>query len=167
MTTKIPRLFKHIALAGLIFLVAISCNRSPSLDSLPPASEIQDFEETRLIQHDLGETEIPVNPQRIATLMDARLLAPAIALGIKPIATTTYQADAGISFRGVTSEQVEGIEILGDGHQPSLERLLALKPDLILADANLHKDIYGQLSAIAPTVALDLVLDSIAIRNDL
>ncbi|MEO0537521.1 MAG: iron-siderophore ABC transporter substrate-binding protein [Cyanobacteria bacterium P01_A01_bin.123] len=155
MTTKMLRLLKHIVLAGLIFVLAIACNSDGPAD-LPTASEASTSSATRLIKHDLGETEIPVDPQRVVTLTEAWLLAPAITLGIKPIATTTYQASDGIPFRGVTTEQVEGIEILGDGHQPSLEKLLALKPDLILADANLHRQIYNQLSAIAPTVALDL-----------
>ena len=154
MTTKIPRLFKYIVLAGLVCLLAIACNRSPALDSLT-VSQVP--AEMRLIQHDLGETEVPAAPQRVITLTDAWLMAPAITLGVKPIATTTYSAGDGIPFRGVTPEQVEGIEILGDGHQPNLERLLELKPDLILADANLHRKIYSQLSAVAPTVALDLV----------
>ena len=149
------RLFKYIVLAGLIFLLAIACNGNVPAD-LSTAGEASIPAATRLIKHDLGETEIPVDPQRVVTLTDAWLLVPAITLGVKPIATTTYHAGNGIPFRGVTPKQVEGIEILGDGHQPSLEKLLALKPDLILADANLHEGIYSQLSSIAPTVAFDL-----------
>ncbi|MEM6435435.1 MAG: iron-siderophore ABC transporter substrate-binding protein [Cyanobacteria bacterium P01_D01_bin.115] len=155
MTTKMLRLLKHIVLAGLICVLAIACNGDVPADS-STASEATTASATRLIKHDLGETAIPVNPQRVVTLTEAWLLAPAITLGVKPIATTTYSAADGIPFRGVTPEQVEGIEILGDGHQPSLEKLLALKPDLILADANLHEGIYSQLSDIAPTVAFDL-----------
>ena len=137
-------------LAGLIFLLAIACNGRPSSET--PA-DVPLSVETRLIKHDLGETEIPIEPQRIVTLTDAWLLAPALDLGIKPIATTTYSAVDGIPFRSVKAEQVEGIERIGDGHQPNLEKLVALKPDLILADANLHQAIYDHLSAIAPTVA--------------
>ena len=148
-------LVQHLVLVGFICLLAIACNGRFSPD-LPAVSEAPAASVTRLIQHDLGETEIPIEPRRIVTLTDAWLLAPALDLEEKPIATTTYSAADGIPFRGVTPEQVEGIEIIGDGYQPNLERLLALKPDLILADANLHRQIYSQLSAIAPTVALDL-----------
>lgn len=155
MTTKMPRLLKQLVLAGLMCLLAIACNRNLA----PIAREVPVPVAMRLIQHDLGETEIPVEPQRVVTLTDAWLLAPAVTLGIKPIATTTYSAAAGVPFRGVAPEQVKGIEILGDGHQPNLEKLLSLNPDLILADANLHEQIYDQLSAIAPTVALDLFSD--------
>ena len=155
MTTKMLHLLKHIVLAALIFIIAIACNGYVPAN-LSTTSKTSTASATRLIKHDLGETAIPGDPQRVVTLTEAWLLAPAITLGVKPIATTTYSAADGIPFRGVTPEQVEGIEILGDGHQPSLERLLALKPDLILADANLHEGIYSQLSAIAPTVAFDL-----------
>ncbi|GAB4304319.1 MAG: hypothetical protein Kow0091_05970 [Geminocystis sp.] len=95
----------------------------------------------------------PDSPQRVVTLQDI-YLASAITLGIKPIASTTYSATDGIPFRGVSTEQIKGIELIGDGHQPNLEKLLSIKPDLILA-REFHEDIYDRLLAIAPTVAVD------------
>jgi iron complex transport system substrate-binding protein len=151
MAVKGLRLFQWLLLAGLICLLTIACNQAISTNpSL--TREIAPVPPTRLIQHALGEVQIPAQPQRVVTLHDSLFLSPAIALGVKPIATTTYGATDGIPFRGVTPEQVEGIEILGDGHQPNLERLLSVNPDLILATGSIHQSIYGQLSAIAPTV---------------
>ncbi|MGD1921518.1 MAG: hypothetical protein ACFCAD_23075 [Pleurocapsa sp.] len=127
MTIKIYCRLRWVFLFGLTCLLAIGCHKvslNPPIDSQASLSET-----TRLIEHSLGEAEIPANPQRIVTLHDSLLLSPAIALGVKPIASTTYSAVDGIPFREVTPKQVKGIEILGDGHQPNLEKLLLLDQD--------------------------------------
>lgn len=109
----------------------------------------------KLVSHALGETRIPTEPQRIVVLHDTIILDPVIALGIKPIAATTYASEEGIAFRGLTAEQSEGIGILGSMEQPNLEKIAALKPGLIFATHHLHRQIYNQLSSIAPTVVID------------
>jgi iron complex transport system substrate-binding protein len=155
MAVKLTRLFQWFLLAGLVCLLAVACHRTASSSS-PVTSEVSPSASTRLVEHALGETRIPTDPQRIVVLHDAILLEPLIALGIKPIAATTYAAADGLKFRGLTAEQTKNIEIVGDGHQPNLEKLLALSPDLILiTDLNLHQVIYPQLTEIAPTVAID------------
>ncbi|NJK53790.1 MAG: ABC transporter substrate-binding protein [Leptolyngbyaceae cyanobacterium SU_3_3] len=55
----------------------------------------------------------------------------------------------------LTPDDIEGIENLGDLSQPSLEKILRLKPDLILAMDFHYEKIYQQLSWIAPTVLVD------------
>jgi iron complex transport system substrate-binding protein len=47
---------------------------------------------------------------------------------------------------------MEGIEYLGHDVQPNLEKLLALKPDLILGSDSSQEQTYDRLSQIAPTV---------------
>lgn len=146
MTLKVPRFIRWLIVTVSTSLLIVACNSN--LPKNHPSSS-----PTRLIQHAFGETYIPTNPQRFVTLQDI-YLASAITLGIKPIASTTYGATDGIPFRGVTEEQVKGIKLIGDGHRPSLEKLLSIKPDLILA-REFHQDIYDRLSAIAPTVVVD------------
>jgi iron complex transport system substrate-binding protein len=54
---------------------------------------------------------------------------------------------------GVSFDEVEGIKNVGDASQPSLEKILLLKPDLILTTDYSNADQkYNLLSAIAPTV---------------
>ncbi len=53
-------------------------------------------------------------------------------------------------FRSFLPEQTEGIENVGLIGQPNLEKIVRLKPDLILG--TYPKEIYEQLSKIAPTV---------------
>ncbi|MBH8553054.1 iron-siderophore ABC transporter substrate-binding protein [Nostocaceae cyanobacterium CENA357] len=110
---------------------------------------------TRVVKHALGETRIPVNPQRIIVLNDVGLLDPVLSLGIKPIGTVSYFPEYDFLFRGVTNDEAAGIEIVGVGNQPNLEKVLLLKPDLILM-REYQKSTYKQLSAIAPTVVVDL-----------
>ncbi len=87
---------------------------------------------TKLVKHALGETRIPLKPQRIIVLNDIALLDPVLSLGIKPIGTVSYFPQYDFLFRGVTNDEATGIEIIGTGNQPNLEKVIKLKPDLIL-----------------------------------
>ncbi|WP_250122208.1 iron-siderophore ABC transporter substrate-binding protein [Chroococcidiopsis sp. CCMEE 29] len=97
----------------------------------------------------MGETCIPINPQRIVTLWTT-ILGNTLALGIKPIASTYY---TGEPFPKYLQDQVDGIEFIGNLTEPSLEKILQLKPDLVLANSRLD-NIYDPLSRIAPTVIM-------------
>jgi iron complex transport system substrate-binding protein len=110
---------------------------------------------TKVVKHALGETIIPVKPQRIIVLNDIGLLDPVLSLGVKPIGTVSFFPEYDFLFRGVTNDEAADIEIIGTGNQPNLERVLKLKPDLILM-REYQKSLYKKLSAIAPTVAIDL-----------
>ena len=48
-----------------------------------------------------------------------------------------------------------GYTSVGLRQTPNLETIASLHPDLIIADATRHANIYHQLQAIAPTIALD------------
>jgi len=154
MAVKLIRLFQWFLLSGIVCLLAVACHGTVSPSS-SITSEVSPSTSTRLVEHALGETRIPIDPQRIVVLHDSILLEPVIALGIKPIAATTYAAADGLKFRGLSAEQTKDIEIIGDEHQPNLEKLLRLNPDLILAtDLSVHQPIYPRLAEIAPTVAV-------------
>ena len=62
--------------------------------------------------------------------------------------------EVGILFRGIPDEVMEGIEQVGTAFEPSLEKILALKPDLIIG-RKYQENIYPLLSKIAPTVLID------------
>jgi iron complex transport system substrate-binding protein len=145
-----------LGIVTIILLLACHSNISPnaitgdntlSTSSLPVA--------TRVVKHALGETIIPTQPQRIIVLNDISLLDPVLSLGIKPIGTVSYFPQYDFLFRGVTNDEAAGIEFVGVGNQPNIERIIMLKPDLILM-REYQKNAYEQLSAIAPTVVVDL-----------
>ncbi|MBE9019352.1 iron-siderophore ABC transporter substrate-binding protein, partial [Chroococcidiopsidales cyanobacterium LEGE 13417] len=109
--------------------------------------------ETKVANHAFGQVEIPVHPQRVIVLDESMLLDSALALGIKPVGFAPC-SNCLESHSGIPSELVADISSVGDMNQPSLEKILYLKPDLILS-YEWQRQIYPQLSAIAPTVAIE------------
>ncbi|PHM05703.1 ABC transporter substrate-binding protein [Nostoc sp. 'Peltigera malacea cyanobiont' DB3992] len=74
------------------------------------------------------------------------LVEPTFALGVKPIIAPKDAVDKLRQLVG----KLKGIEDIGL-ESPNLEKLLRIKPDLILGLSS-HQDIYSLLSHIAPTV---------------
>ena len=101
----------------------------------------------RVIEHAMGKTCVPTNPQRVVTL-DTISADTTLALGIKPVGS----AKPSSSY---LEDRLESVRIIGIPQQPSVESILALKPDLILGFTWYHQQIYNQLSQIAPTVIFD------------
>ncbi|MEG4421376.1 iron-siderophore ABC transporter substrate-binding protein [Microcoleus sp. LAD1_D5] len=101
-----------------------------------------------MVKHTMGETCVPINPQRVVTLSSCTL-GNVLALGVKPIGTTNEVYVEGNSLTSINGE-TEGIKLLGLS-QPNLEATLRLKPDLIIG-VDWFKPIYPLLSKIAPTV---------------
>lgn len=104
--------------------------------------------EMRVFKHALGETKIPLHPQRVVVLGG---LDNVLALGVKPIAATTL---GDYKFQAYLQDLTSEIEKIGTNGQPNLEKILYLKPDLILG-FSWDAELYGQLSKIAPTVLVD------------
>ncbi|MBE9169820.1 iron-siderophore ABC transporter substrate-binding protein [Pleurocapsales cyanobacterium LEGE 06147] len=89
----------------------------------------------------MGETCVPYHPERVVSLGDA---ANTVALGIKPVAGVFRTG-----FESFLREHIAGIEQLPGGDL-SLETIVALNPDLILA--TYREVVYNQLAQIAPSV---------------
>ena len=106
---------------------------------------VSSLSQVRVVQHLMGKTIVPAHPQRVVVL-SGRCLENALALGIKPIAASKLFVSQLQRLVGPLS----GIEDV-DWLSPSIEKVLFLKPDLILG-MHFHQDIYPLLSHIAPTV---------------
>jgi iron complex transport system substrate-binding protein len=103
--------------------------------------------ETRMYKHLKGETEIPVHPQRVVSFFH---LGELVALGVKPVGTTTYVLEnPHISDKtGITDI----------GIPPDAEKILSLQPDLIVTTPALAEIVeggYDALSKIAPTIVIE------------
>jgi len=145
-----------IATILLLWIIHSSFSRKEQLQAPTTLSTYQLPVATKVVKHALGETIIPVNPQRIIVLNDISLLDPVLFLGVKPVGTLSYLPEQDFLFRGVTNDEAAGIEIVGvAGSQPNLEKILLLKPDLILM-REFQRMMYEPISAIAPTVVIDL-----------
>ena len=119
----------------------------------PAISSEQKLVATKTVDHVLGQTEIPLHPQRIIVLdaFSNLLLDGVLALGIKPIGlarcSSCIEPDP-------FSDVVGDLPSVGTEQQPSLEKILMLKPDLILG-YEWQESFYPQLSEIAPTVIVN------------
>ncbi len=111
------------------------------------------------IKHALGETVISAAPQRIVTLGWSSTDA-AIALGTVPVGFPSFRS-AGFD-KDIVPWVEEGIANAGgatpttfdDSAGAPIEKIAALKPDLILAVySGISEDEYKLLSQIAPVVA--------------
>jgi ABC-type Fe3+-hydroxamate transport system substrate-binding protein len=102
-----------------------------------------------VVQHAMGETEVPADPQRVVVL-DSSFLDASIALGVIPAGATEGTPGAGLP--AYLGEATADIQLAGDTTTPNLELIASLQPDLILAAKVRHEALYEQLSSIAPTV---------------
>jgi iron complex transport system substrate-binding protein len=104
---------------------------------------------TRSVQHAMGSTEITGIPQRVVVL-DTGELDSVLALGVTPVGAV--RADEATGPQAYLAERAKGVEPVGTIHQPNLEAIAALRPDLILSNKARHEELYDELSGIAPTV---------------
>ncbi|MTE19595.1 ABC transporter substrate-binding protein [Streptomyces sp. TRM43335] len=105
---------------------------------------------THVVRTANGDVEVPNDPKRVVVL-DTAELDSAVTLGVKPVGSTRSDVASGF-LKYLPKEKVEGIENVGNIMAPNLERIAALKPDLILGSNVRDKDRYDELSKIAPTV---------------
>ena len=108
-----------------------------------PTASKQDDSETRIYQSETGKIRIPKQPKRIA-MMAATYAGNLLHLGITPIAVNEWPKKNKF-YEG----KLDKVEVVTED---SIEKLLSLKPDLIITysdDKNIKK--YRE---IAPTVAL-------------
>lgn len=108
----------------------------------------------RTIDHAMGSTEIPEQPERVVVL-DTGELDSVIALGVTPVGAVRAPVEEG--FLEYLSEETADTELVGAIDAVNLEAVAALRPDLILSSKLRHEDIYDELSAIAPTVFTETV----------
>lgn len=101
-----------------------------------------------------GPVCVPAAPKRIVTLDPLLTLGLFFELGV-PVLATTYPGiqDEGIRAAAETAKVAD----VGHPYEPSLERILALKPDLIIGASYIHAGLYDKLSRIAPTLLIDHV----------
>ncbi|AJJ17850.1 solute-binding iron ABC transport protein [Yersinia intermedia] len=103
------------------------------------------------IEHAQGTTQVPLNPQKVIILNPSVLdTADALHIKVAGVPQTSAHLPAFLS-------QYSGTEYLNAGtlFEPDYEALSQAKPDLIIAGGRAH-DAYDKLSAIAPTIALDV-----------
>lgn len=111
---------------------------------------------TRTIEHELGTTEVPVNPQRVATLTQFGL-EYALAVDLPPAAAPSAET-LQVDYLKRRRRELDALST-GDATEPNVEAVAAQQPDLIVARSNYIEQIYNELSEIAPTIGLPVILE--------
>ncbi|MBC2874192.1 MULTISPECIES: ABC transporter substrate-binding protein [Streptomyces] len=108
----------------------------------------------RTVEHAMGKTELKKAPRRVVAL-DMTFVDATLALGGDVVGYTTFSApDEKLPgyFGKDAAAHAGDAKPVGTLEEPSLEKIMALKPDLILSAKVRHEKLYKQLSRIAPTV---------------
>ncbi|UPK43583.1 ABC transporter substrate-binding protein [Paenibacillus pabuli] len=149
--------FSGLLLMLAIILILAACNSgtgSGTTESTAAGSEAttgstetnaESSNATRIYKSLSGDVEIPAEPKRIVTDM---YVSDLLTLGIKPVGAVQYYLE-----NPFYADQVEGIENIGDRAAVSLEKVVALDPDLIITYSDQAEEIESY-QKIAPTVVI-------------
>lgn len=111
---------------------------------------------TRTVEHVLGTVEVPDDPQRIVSVSGTTDLEAMLALGVTPVAAAGDDADGGgFVWLPHLEEHLDGVQMLPSRREIDLEAVALIEPDLIVGLSGQIEEVYGQLSQIAPTYAVD------------
>lgn len=149
---KTRAVFVFAIVLSLILLAACGSNNKESEATPSGAAATQSAgadSQTITIQHAMGETPVPVNPQRIVILTNEGTEA-LLAMGVKPVGAV--KSWLGDPWYDHIKDQMDGVELVGTELEVNLEKIVALKPDLIIGNKVRQEAIYDKLNAIAPTV---------------
>ncbi|MBW1604634.1 iron-siderophore ABC transporter substrate-binding protein [Streptomyces sp. JJ66] len=154
--TRIGRSVGAVTVAlGLFATAACSSGSDQDTDDkgdTSPAASDAAF--PRTVEHAMGETEIKKAPQRVVAL-DMTFVDATLALQTEVVGYTTLTGpEEKLSPHfGEDAKKYGGeAQEVGTLDEPSLEKITALKPDVILSAKVRHEKLYQQLSQIAPTV---------------
>lgn len=103
------------------------------------------------ITHHLGETEVSENVEKVVALEFSFVDAlNELGVNVAGIADDNDRENLVASLKGDLSDYTS----VGTRLEPDVSAISDLKPDLIIADSDRHKDIIHDLEAVAPTIAL-------------
>jgi ABC-type Fe3+-hydroxamate transport system substrate-binding protein len=132
---------------------AVAANQSLLLQSSSSNSSTT-YNQTRVIKHDMGETEITGTPERIV-ILEWVYAEDLLALGVQPVGVADIEgmkAQVNLTnLDGVSLSLSDSVVDVGLIMEPNLETIASLEPDLIIW-SDLYKDRYEEMSEIAPTL---------------
>lgn len=149
--------FSGLLLMLAVIMILAACNSGTGSGTTEPtaagseattgsvATDSDSSKATRIYKSLRGDVEIPAEPKRIVTDM---YVSDLLALGIKPVGAVQYYLE-----NPFYADQVEGIENIGDRGAVSLEKVIALDPDLIITYSDQAEEIESY-QKIAPTVVI-------------
>ena len=126
----------------LLLLLLTACGENEKNTSSTTEQDTKEAE-TKTVQTTNGEIVIPTNPQRIVA---EEYIASLLVLDVKPVGAP------GLALENYyLKDGLKDVEEIGDYGKPSIEKVISLKPDLIITG---NGENYDALSKIAPTVVI-------------
>ncbi|MEK3975868.1 ABC transporter substrate-binding protein [Psychrobacillus sp. FSL K6-1267] len=144
---KIKPFFAIISIFSLLLLAA--CGQTE--EDTTTGKEKQD-DTSYTVEHAMGSTTLKKTPEKIVILTNEGTEA-LLSLGVKPVGAV--QSWLGDPWYDHISDEMKDVEVVGVEQEVNLEKIAALKPDLIIGTKVRQEAVYDQLSAIAPTVFSD------------
>ncbi|MFI1932969.1 ABC transporter substrate-binding protein [Streptomyces sp. NPDC020330] len=140
--------------AAALLLTACGTDSESGKSSGDKAGKADTSSATRTVKDATGKAvEIPAEPKRIVTLTQEDLDA-VLALDIKPVGITNGQGlDKPPAY---LADKVEGIDVVGNLLQPVMDKVVAAKPDLILAGDMQDEQVLKQLREITPATLVTM-----------
>lgn len=133
--------------AILAVLLVAACGNTK--DEAKENSNNSEKETSYTVKHAMDTTEIKGTPKRIVVLTNEGTEA-LLSLGIKPVGAV--QSWLGNPWYDHIKDEMKDVEVVGTESEVNLEKIAALKPDLIIGNKIRQEKVYDKLSQIAPTV---------------
>ncbi|MGL5314007.1 MAG: siderophore ABC transporter substrate-binding protein [Peptostreptococcaceae bacterium] len=131
-----------VAIIGLVGAFALTGNKGTQ-DTAVAGDEVIK------ITHDLGETDVKTNPQRVV-VFDYPALDTLNALGIDTVVGLPSGSKLPEGLEKYSSDEYTNVGTL---KEPDLEAVKSANPDLIIISGR-QADYYDQLKEIAPTISV-------------
>lgn len=143
-----------VAALGAATLLLTGCGSDAGADSKDKGGKDAASGETRTVKDATGKVvQVPAHPQRIVTLTQEDLDA-VLALKIKPVGITNGQGlDKPPAY---LADKVKGIDVVGGLLKPVMDKVIAAKPDLILAGDMQDEQVLKQLREITPATLVTM-----------
>jgi iron complex transport system substrate-binding protein len=147
-----------VAVALVLLLVAVACGSDDSEEASTETTGASADSATRTVEHVLGTTEVPVDPQRVVVVDRRGSLAFLLEMGVEPVAALEAPWLFGESFHPLIADMAAdaGVEAITDTDAgPNIEQIATYDPDLIIGNVRDMGETAEELSALAPTVGIE------------
>ncbi|MGX7593812.1 siderophore ABC transporter substrate-binding protein [Planococcus plakortidis] len=133
----------------MMFAVLAACGAEEEATDSQTADAQTTEAETMTVTHELGETEVPKNPEKVV-VFDFGILDTLDQLGVESVAGV---AQGNIPTYLEKYEDTEKYENIGTLKEADFEAIHAMEPDLIIISGR-QAEMYNEFSDIAPTIHL-------------